>query len=101
MKTININVKSEINFVEANALENSDVVANYQLDGIHFSILWYNHAQVSGGVDYCMLDTCYKSESEAVRSMVTRELKKGEDSELYLFVSDTFDASNCADLASK
>ena len=96
-----------IKFVSTERQDENTVKATYSLDNVNFSVFWSNLCPQSGDVDYSYglmagFDAV-ESESHALYERVVNAIDLGEDdknkdSELYLYIRDTFDSNDCENI---
>lgn len=96
-------VENKIEFVGAEAKSENTVTATYSLEGTEFSVEWSNIHPGTGEVfdSFDLTDGhgSVTSDNKDLKIFIEEELAKGEDSDIYLLVRDTFDAGMAKELA--
>ena len=89
-----------IEFIKAIRATDHSVKAVYAIDGTEFAVEWNNLHPETGEAGYYDLQVGTDSKNEDLACRVDEAIREGEtdenpDLELYLFVRDTFDMSDC------
>lgn len=98
MKIIKLlnNDQKTIRFVKAERVSNTCVDAEYELNGSWFICHWGYDEDLE---EYCLENGshCAIARAHELRDIVIDEINAGEDSELYLYIRDKFNASDAAE----
>jgi hypothetical protein len=95
--------KNKIELVSTEAKSENSVLAKYKLSGSEFSVEWNNIHPGTGEIldqfGLCDGHGSVISDDVDLKIFIEEEISKGEDSDIYLSLRDTFDASDARDLA--
>lgn len=94
--------ENKIEFLSAEAKSEDSVLATYKLSGSEFSVEWSNilhDGEIDDTFHLCDGHGSVISDDVDLNIFIEEEISKEEASDIYLFVRDTFDASDAKELA--
>ena len=93
---------STIKFIEAKKESDNEVSAKYLISDQEVTVSWNNLHEGTGEImDSFDLTLDVKSEDERTTELVKEAINQGEDSDIYLFIRDTFNAGDAAEIVAQ
>jgi hypothetical protein len=89
-----------IEYKFSEAINSKTVHATYSLDLVEFTVIWELDSNVFN-LSYDVKSSVYEVRERVREALMIGESDENEDLELYLFIRDTFDATDCIRIIEK